>query len=161
MKTGKVAKIFGVDPKTIVNWTDTEVFKKFFTSEALATAGKTQRDYSEADLLVLNTIRIERAQGTDWEDIAVRLESGHREDELPPQAMLVETTAPIAQYGRILALSAERDAALAEVGRMKEELGERNKTIEQLQDEIKQLNREIGRLEGRLGYMEDRYKDER
>jgi DNA-binding transcriptional MerR regulator len=159
MKTGKVAKVFGVDPKTIINWTDIEAFEKFFSPEARATAGKTQRDYSEADLMVLNTIRLERAQGTDWNDIAARLDSGHREEELPPQAMLVETTAPIAQYGRIITLSAERDVALAEVERLKDELGERSQTIDKLQDEIKQLNREIGRLEGRIGYMEERYKD--
>lgn len=156
MKTGKVAKSFGIDPKTVLNWTDHPLFRKFFTHEALGDADHTQRDFNESDLMVLNTIRSERARNTDWEDIAKILEGGYREDELPPTAMLVETTAPIAQYGRIVALTAERDSALAEVNRLKEEAKQKDTVLEQLQREIQKLNREIGKLEGKMEYLKER-----
>ena len=155
MKTGKVAKSFGVDPKTVGNWTDMDVFQKFFTPEALGKTGRSQRDYTESDLLVLNTIRAQRALGSDWVDIGTLLESGFREDEFPPQAMLVETTAPIAQYGRIVALMAERDASLAEIERLNSTVNQQSTTINDLQQEIRQLNREIGRMEGRMEYMQE------
>lgn len=160
MKTGKVAKSFGVDPKTVLNWTDNPLFRLFFTKEALGDAGQSQRDFYESDLMVLNTIRAERARNTEWEDIAKILEGGYREEELPPTALLVETTAPIAQYGRILALTAERDAAFNEIKRLKEETKHKDVAIEQLQREIQKLNREIGKLEGRLEYLEEKDDDD-
>jgi len=150
MKTGKAAKIFGLDPKTITNWTDNALLSKFFSRDALGEVGASQRDYNEADILILNTIRLERSRGSDWLRIAELLESGTRDTDLPPTAMMVETTMPIAQFGKIATLLAERDGLRSEVERLNEELEKRNTTIERQQQRIEDLNRQIGRLEGRI-----------
>src|SRR5579871_152583 len=133
MKTGKVAKSLGVDQKTITNWTDHVMLRRFFSKEALAESGQTQRDYTDYDLLILNTVRTERTKNTDWADIAEILESGKFDQNLPPTALLVESAAPIQQYGKIMALTIERDTALKDVERLKRENEQKNTTIESLQ----------------------------
>lgn len=155
MKTGKIAKSMGVDVKTIANWVVHPALQSFFSSGASKTE-QAQRDFNESDLLVLNTIRAQRARNTDWLEIARILESGEREVELPPEAMLVETTAPIAQYGRIIALVSERDSAMNEVERLREINKEKDAAIDKLQSQIQQLNREIGKLEGKIEFLQDK-----
>jgi len=155
MKTGKVAKSLGVDQKTITNWTDHVLLRRFFSKDALGESGQTQRDYTEYDLLILNTIRAERTKNTDWAEISEVLESGNLNQSLPPMALLVESTAPIQQYGRIVALSTERDAALKEVERIKRESESKDTTIEALQQEVRKLTREIGKLEGKMEMMQE------
>jgi DNA-binding transcriptional MerR regulator len=162
MKTGKAAKALDVDPKTIINWTDTDGFAEFFSPSALAKDGRTQRDFNESDLVVLNTIRARRNLGDSWEDIEAFLRSGKRETELPPTAMLVETSAPIAQYGRVVALTAERDAALAHVKELEKQLVEAKEENKELQERLlrdtQSLYKEIGRLQAKLEMYE---QDER
>ena len=150
MKTGKAAKVFGLDPKTITNWTDNALLSKFFSRDALGEVGASQRDYNEADILILNTIRLERSRGSDWLRIAELLEAGTRDTDLPPTAMMVETTMPIAQFGKIATLLAERDGLRSEVERLNGELEKRDMTIDRQQQRIEDLNRQIGRLEGRI-----------
>lgn len=178
MKTGKVAKAFGVDRKTVSNWTDMPQFQKFFSSEAHG-VDRTQRDYLEPDLLVINTIRVMRNKSMDWDEIAASLENGERETELPASAMLVETTAPIAQYGRIVELQTSLEAAeeqvellQEEVEHLREELQRRVDTVrdqerqkasdreQQLLDEIIKLNRQMARLEVRIEMMQEQGNDE-
>src|SRR5436190_1688243 len=110
MKSGRIAKSLGVDVKTIINWSSHPLLQKFFSPGA-SKPEQYQRDFNEEDLLVLNTIRIYRTKNADWSEISVLLENGERITELPPNALLVETTAPIAQYGRMVTLIAERDNA--------------------------------------------------
>jgi len=159
MKTGKVAKSLGIDQKTVTNWTDHLLLRRFFSKEALGEAGQTQRDYTEYDLLILNTIRVHRAKNTEWDDIAEILESGDFDKNLPAAALLVESSTPIQQYGQIMALTTERDAALKEVERLRRESESKDSTIESLQQEVRKLTREIGRLEGRMEMMEEEDKD--
>lgn len=178
MKTGKVGKAFGIDRKTVANWTDMPQFQKFFSSEAKG-VDRSQRDYLESDLLVVNTIRAMRAKSADWDEIADFLESGERERELPPSAMLIETTAPIAQYGRIVELqtsleSAEEQVDLLqeEVASLRSELQQRVETVrekerqrayereQQLMSEIIKLNRQMARLELQIEMMQAKNTDD-
>ena len=178
MKTGKVAKAFGIDRKTVSNWTDMPQFQEFFSTEARG-INRTQRDYLEPDLLVINTIRVMRNKNMDWDEIAAALESGERERELPASAMLVETTAPIAQYGRIVELQTALEAAeeqvellQGEVERLREELQQRVDSVrdqertkaanreQQLLDEIIKLNRQMARLEVRMEMLQERDEDD-
>ena len=155
MKTGKAAKALGVDQKTITNWTDHPLLRRFFSKEALAEGQQMQRDYDENDVVILNTIRAERTKNTDWADIAKILESGGRDQNLPPTSLLVESTVPIQQYGKIVALTMERDNALQEVERLKRENDLKDATINALQQEVRKLNREIGKLEGKMEMMQE------
>ena len=181
MKTGKVAKVFGIDRKTVSNWTDMSLFQKFFSMEARG-IDRTQREYLEHDLLVINTIRSLRNKGLDWDEIAIALERGERERDLPASAMLVETTAPIAQYGRIVELQTALEAAEDHISTLKDEIRdlrselqervdmvrdeERQRSREreqQLLEELISLNRQIARLELRMEIMqqgEDTEEDE-
>jgi len=180
MKTGKVAKVFGIDRKTVSNWTDMPQFQRFFSSEAKG-INRTQRDYIEPDLLVINTIRAMRNKSMDWDEIAVALESGERERELPASAMLVETTAPIAQYGRIVELQTALEASEEQIEELHEEImrlrneadqreqthqervdsvrnEERSKASEreqQLLEEIIKLNRQMAGLEVRMEILQE------
>jgi DNA-binding transcriptional MerR regulator len=169
MKTGKVAKAFGIDRKTVSNWTDMPQLKKFFTAEAHS-INRTQRDYLEPDLLVINTIRVLRNKSMDWDEIATFLEHGERERELPPSAMLVETTAPIAQYGRLVELQTALETAEEQIDELHEEierLQQRVDTVrdqerqtanereQQLLDEIIKLNRQMARLEVRMEMLQE------
>jgi DNA-binding transcriptional MerR regulator len=153
MKTGKVAKAFGIDRKTVSNWTDMDQLKRFFTDEALG-IGRSQRNYLEPDLLVINTIRVMRAESRDWDDIAASLERGERETELPASAMLVETTAPIAQYGRIVELQTALEAAEEQTVLMQERIKELNQNMiereQSHQERIERILREATDREGKL-----------
>ena len=93
--------------------------------------------------------------------------------------MLVETTAPIAQYGRIVELQtalegAEEQVELLqeEVERLRGELQQRVDSVrdqerkkaadreQQLLDEIIKLNRQMARLEVRMEMLQERDEDE-
>jgi predicted nuclease with TOPRIM domain len=66
-----------------------------------------------------------------------------RDTDLPPSALLVESSAPVVQYGKLQALVAERDAAIERAERAEAQNAE-------LQNEIRRLNREIGKVEAQV-----------
>lgn len=144
MKTGKVAKALGIDRKTVSNWTDMDLFEPFFTPEARG-IDRTQREYFESDVLVINTIRTLRNQGKDWDEIAAYLGRGEREQELPASAMLVETTAPIAQYGRIVELQTALEGAEEQIDYLREELRTLQSEAQKRLDEVRNQERQVAR----------------
>jgi len=155
MKTGKVAKALGVDPKTIRDWADREEFKPFFSNEALG-VDVTQRDYNDLDLVVLNTIRSARARNSSWEEIVKLLQDGHRDTNLPASALLVADSAPIEQYAKRMQLQAEYEVALKQIQMLQGQLvekDERRKEVEtrhheeitRLQKRIEELSEEVGK----------------
>jgi DNA-binding transcriptional MerR regulator len=173
MKTGKVAKVFGIDRKTVSNWTENPLFLRFFSTEAQG-IDRTQREYLESDILIINTIRVLRNKGRDWNEIAHSLENGERERELPASAMLVETTAPIAQYGRIVELQTALESAEEQIEELQEEIQRLREQANQ-QDKIYQqrverllidaseregkLQRELGKLEAMLDIVKKQLED--
>ncbi len=79
MKTGTVAKRFDVDQKTIKIWTD--MFPDYFSDGALG-EGRTQRDYQMEDLIIINTIRVERAKNMPFEQIGAKLAADQAASDL-------------------------------------------------------------------------------
>lgn len=160
MKTGEIAKMMGLNPKTITNWTDQEELRMFFGDGAKIdeTSGK-QRDYSSEDVLVINTVRVHKTRRNTWKDVASLLMTGYRETELPASAALTKTISPADQMAAMMALKAERDTAQAqledarlEIERLRNELKEqRDGTMK----DIIELNKEIARLELRLELLRD------
>jgi DNA-binding transcriptional MerR regulator len=155
MKTGKAAKALGVDPKTIRDWADREEFKPFFSDEALG-VDMTQRDYSDLDLVVLNTIRSARSMNTEWEEIAKMLRDGYRDANLPASALLVADAAPIEQYAKRMQLQAEYEVALKQIEMLQAHLVEKDEKhrevehrhreeITRLQKRIEELSEEVGK----------------
>jgi DNA-binding transcriptional MerR regulator len=131
MKTGSVAKLFGIDPKTATGWVDE--FPEFF-SESAKGDGLTQRSYLPEDLIVLNTIKAERAVRTDVETIRAKLASGHRDTALPPEQTLNRESS-LAVYGQLRTLEAQ----LEDERREKEQLWRRTRELEET---VERLNKE-------------------
>jgi DNA-binding transcriptional MerR regulator len=165
MKTGELAKMMGLNPKTITNWTDQEDLSRFFTPEAKSEGDGTgsQRDYSMDDVLVINTIRVHKTRQNTWRDVAVLLDTGHRETDLPLSANLTKTISPADQIAQVMVIKAERDTALAqlqdslfEIDRLRKEIKDER---ENANAEIIKLNREIARLEIQLEMIQARLKN--
>lgn len=147
MKTGKVADMLGVDQKTILNWSDRPELQKFFSPDALGQGRSIGRDYAEQEIIVLNTIRTERRKNTAWRDIARLLEEGVRDTELPPSALLVDSPAPLVQYGKMQQLQARVESLEAQV----EQLQEEKRFLQQQKDtEVERILRESSQREGEL-----------
>jgi DNA-binding transcriptional MerR regulator len=175
MKTGELAKILGVDRKTIRNWIDDYGLQKFFSASALGTDGNIHRTLTEADVLVLNTIHHKRTNSVnDWNEIKDYLESGERQTEFPTNAIgHSRRTIPVEQAeqaARTLATIAERDAVLARVtqlegeverlllenGELREKLDTANERFYAEKDVLKEsLLREMGGLREKIGAEKD------
>lgn len=161
MKTGEVAKMMGLNPKTITNWTDQTDLNSFFTEGACRNSEtSSQRDYTDDDVLVINTIRVHKTRQNTWSDVAKILSTGHRETDLPITASLTKTISPADQLASLMAIKAERDTALAqlqdatfEIERLREELKDSNK-------DMIDLHRQIARLELRIELLLEKDADE-
>lgn len=150
MKTGKVAQIFNRDPKTILNWT--QEVTEFLSDGAVlrGSGGKTQREYTEADIVVLNTVEALRRDGmNNWDDIRAALRSGQRVTELPPGMATVGTgESSLVIYQRMVQLQAVHETTLEKLA----EAEERINTLEQAAKEREDAYREeIGALRERIG----------
>lgn len=167
MKSGRASKIFGIDQKTIYKWTDD--FAEFFSKDAQG-IGRTQREYSPEDMIVMNTIMKLRAKRVDVEEIRARLSSGERDTVLPPEATAMPGENAIMVYAQLRQLEtmvAERDSMLAMIEAKNEKLIEEYKQqindlrsensghISELNRQINELNREIGRYQAKLDFLRD------
>ena len=160
MKTGEVAKMMGLNPKTITNWTDQEDLMFYFSDEARRDDGSgSQREYIEDDIFVINTIRVHKTRQNTWRDVAKILATGHRETDLPITATLTKTISPADQVAAMMLIKAERDTALAQLQDSMFEIDRLRKEIKEQRDEsnkeIIELNRQIARLELRLEMISD------
>lgn len=156
--------MMGLNPKTITNWTDQDDLTVFFTEEARRDdESSSQREYSEEDVFIINTIRVHKTRQNTWRDVAKILQTGHRETELPITAMLTKTISPADQVAAMMMIKAERDTALAqlqdaafEIDRLRHEIKEQR---EEANKEIIELNRQIARLELRLELLQEQLDD--
>jgi DNA-binding transcriptional MerR regulator len=164
MKSGKAAKALGIDPKTVKSWTDE--FSEFFTEDARGN-GRTQRFYHPEDLIVLNTIRVERSNRVEREKIQVLLQTGYRNEAFPAEYYTVEGDAAIVQYTQLAMLRTQLTEKEAEIARMRQERDtelerlqrERTEERERLMTEVAKLNREIGRLQAKIEILEENKGD--
>ena len=154
MKTGKVAKLFGIDQNTIVDWTNR--YAEFFTRSAQGVDDlgqkRGQRDYLMDDLIVLNTIQTERANASDksdWEGIRAQLAAGHRNSNLPPEASTISGESAIAVYSQLKVLETKLAASEAEVERLQQEKLADKEEKEVLHERIVEAAREAERWKTR------------
>jgi MerR-like DNA binding protein len=165
MKAGKVADMLGVDQKTILNWTDRLEFSEFFSPDAKGLGRSMGRDYTEVEIVVLNTVRTERQKNTDWTDIARLLQSGVRDTDLPPSALTVDSPAPLVQYAKMQQLQTEVNFLERENVRLQDDMKrlrddyrqlqqeknvEIDRVVSQKQIEMERLLKEAARREGEL-----------
>lgn len=168
MKMSKVAKMIGVDRRTVYNWVMHESLTHLFSPGAL---NEGDRDLSENDIFVVNTVNYLRQNiTTDWDEIARQIEDGYRITDLSISATEVDTgKTPLQQFTRTLAIAQERDLALKQLEEIKKELNETqanyelkleelrqqyedrlNSEQQRSHDEIKRLMREASEREGKL-----------
>jgi DNA-binding transcriptional MerR regulator len=160
MKTGEVAKMMGFNPKTITNWTDQEDLAPFFSEEAHRTDGASaQREYTEVDIMVINTIRVHKTRQNTWKDVAKILATGHRETELPITASLTKSISPADQVAAMMQIKAERDTALAQLQDTMFEIERLRAQDKDREREIIELHRQIARLELRLELLQKKVDD--
>jgi DNA-binding transcriptional MerR regulator len=140
MKMSKVAKMVGVDRRTIYNWVTHKSLESLF-SEGARNEG--DRELNESDIFVVNTINYLRQNiTTDWKEIAERIEDGYQVTELSIASMDVDTgKTPLQQFTRALSIAQERDSAL--------------KQLSEAQKELKEID---GRYETKLTELRDRYE---
>lgn len=166
-----MADIFGVSRETIRNWVNNEHLSKFFSEDARAEK-RTQADFSENDMYVLNSIHSMVTEGNrDWRAIAENLASGWRETSLPERAASVT-----ALHAPAMQLAARAFAAETRAVDAKEEVSETRRIVLQLTErllglegknsellerhmkekeillrEMGDLREQIGKLKGKLG----------
>ena len=162
MKTGEVAKMLGVSPKTITNWTDEKAFMGFLTDEAKGNAESgIQRDFSTEDVLVLNTIRVHKSRRNTWQDVAELMQTGHRETELPASAALTQTVSAVDQLSQLMAIKSERDTALAQLEDAMFEVARLRDQDKERQNQIIDLNKQIARLELKLELLQEEQRQKK
>ena len=133
MKTGRVAKMFERDSKTIIKWID--MFPDFFTPEAKGQGGN-QRDFLLDDLIAINTIKILVAGRHSESDIQAKMTSGFRETQLPPEFVSLEGTKALAVYTEMSALKSANFMQANEIKQLREQLNEKEKALMEKSEEI-------------------------
>jgi DNA-binding transcriptional MerR regulator len=148
MKIGKLAQMMGRNTDTMINWSNREEFKRFFSADALGQNG--QRDFNDADVLLINTIRALQAEGLSWADIEEKLTNGERVHDFPPSAAGVDGITPVQIYAQGLVSAAELENArqlIADLqGQINDLLNSRDAVInaarKEKEDEIKAVRKE-------------------
>ncbi len=153
MKTGKAAKIFGIDIKTVQRWTDD--FAEFFSPEARG-EGRTQRSYNPQDMIVLNTIMGLRAKRAEAEEIRAKLASGDLDTTLPPEATSIPGESAIVVYTRVKQL----ELALTHYQEQVEQLrADAQSERERYESKIEGLHEQIGELKAELKFLKQQDKE--
>ncbi|MFP4320838.1 MAG: MerR family transcriptional regulator [Anaerolineales bacterium] len=158
MKTGDLARLFGVSITTIQNW-----INEFgdHLSDPAKKIGAKQRSFNEDDVLVLATVASLSADGLNYDTIRKRLADGERVEHpgvanygvdtrmIPTAAVeqLIDATELKIELEQI---KAERDKLLSMLERSEDEKTALRAKVDELQAEMANLRERLGRAEGRL-----------
>ena len=166
---GDVVVALGVSSTTVRNWTEQEEFKPYFSSRAKRVeefANAKQREYLQEDLYVLNTIRTQKHHRNSWADVALMLEDGFRDRDLPESSMLVLPETKAESFHLISVARTQIDSLQKRVEELEEQLKSANGVLERerearlrdierlsvkvVKEDMKDLFKSIGRLEHML-----------
>ena len=183
-KPGDVAIAIGVSVSSIRNWSDQPEIQEFLSDLARregAYINAKQREYTQQDLYVLNTVARRKTRYNDWKDVAEFLKEGSLETELPASASLVQPVTSAENFADAIMLRQQIDMltksltdAEEEIQYLRNKLDEvrdeeqskaqdREKVIrnefqereERLRKEIINLNRQMAKLEVRMEMMHE------
>lgn len=177
MRTGELALILGLDSQTILNWIKRDELSRFFSQDASGKSGSTRRQYTDSDVLTINTIRwLRTVEGvTDWSRIADYLDTGERTRGFPENSISADPRLIPVPHAEQSVKAHEALARLEEANKQIEEyrkrIGDLEKKqtddwiyfqkirtedrnhyemkIEELNARIAELNLEIGQLGGK------------
>ena len=171
-KPGDIATALGVSISSIRNWTDQEQFQEFLSDMATRTgsyANSKQREYTQQDLYVINTIARQKTRFNLWNDVADYLRAGNLDTELPASAALVQPTAA-ESFADAIMLRQQLDLMANSLSNAEEEVKFLRKRVDDIREEerrkasekeaedrkeIIQLHRQIARLELRIELMQE------
>jgi len=157
MKMSKVAKMVGVDRRTIYNWVQHPSLHHLFSKAAI---NEGDRELDERDIFVINTIAYLREHKvTEWGEIAKRIEDGYVVTGLPVSAAEVDTgRTPLQQYTYSAETKMQLDAANKRIIQLEdmilelkvEHRDELEAERQERSEEKEKLLREMGEREGKL-----------
>jgi DNA-binding transcriptional MerR regulator len=177
-KPGDVATALGVSISSIRNWTDQPEFQEFLSDLAKregSYANAKQREYTQQDLYVLNTIARQKTRFNSWDDVADYLRDGNLDTELPASAALVQPVTAAESFADAIMLRQQIDMLAKSLSDAEDEIDYLRKRLdevreeeqtksrdreEKLRDEIIELNRQMARLELRIEMMQEKDEDE-
>lgn len=151
MKSGKLAKLFSVDIKTLYRWTDE--YSEFFSSDARG-IGRTQREYGPQDMIVINTIMKLRQQRAEPEKIRAQLAAGDFDTTLPPEATSIEGENAVMVYTQLRVLEQQ-------VNLEKTRADTAEAAFEKERERNENLLREVGKWQALAELYEKLWKDEK
>jgi len=175
-KPGDVATALGVSISSIRNWTEQQEFQEFLSDMAKREGdfvNAKQREYTQQDLYVMNTIAKQKSRFNSWDDIAESIRQGNVDTELPASAALVQPMTVAEGFADAIILrqqlqmmekgleDAENEIELLrkKLDEVREEEQEKARVREdKLHNEIVELNRQMARLELRLEMAQDELK---
>jgi len=167
-KIGDIAVALGVSVGSIRNWTAQEEFQEFLSDLAKRegnNSGTRQREYTQQDLYVLNTIVRQKNRFNSWDDVAEYLREGNLDTELPPAAALIQTATVAENFADAIMLRQQIDMlekslsdAEGEVETLRKRLDEVREEEQEkarlredkLRGEIIELHRQMARLEYKI-----------
>lgn len=172
-KPGDIATALGVSISSIRNWTDQVEFQEFLSDLAKREgvyAHAKQREYTQQDLFVLNTIARQKTRFNTWDDVADYMKSGNLDTDLPASAALVQPATAAESFADAIMLRQQIDMLAKSLSEAREEVDFLRKRLdevreeeqlksrdreEKLRDEIIELNRQMARLEFRIELMQE------
>ena len=167
-KIGDIAVALGVSVGSIRNWTAQEEFQEFLSDLAKREGNNTgtrQREYTQQDLYVLNTIVRQKSRFRSWDDVAEYLREGNLDTDLPPAAALIQTATLAENFSDAIMLrqqidmleksltdaNGEIEVLRKRVDEVREEEQEKGRQREEkLRNDMIDLHRQIARLEYRI-----------
>jgi hypothetical protein len=167
-KPGDIATALGVSISSVRNWTAQPEFQEFLSEMAKRKGihkNAKQREYTQNDLFVLNTISNRKNRFNDWEDVAEYLREGNLDTDLPASATLVTPMTAAEGFAdaimlrqQLNMLTKSLEESEAEIDHLRkrvdevrrEEIDRGRKREDNLQGTIIELNRQIARLELQL-----------
>lgn len=173
-KPGDIATALGVSISSIRNWTDQPEFQEFLSDLAKregAYANAKQREYTQQDLFVMNTIARQKTRFNNWNDIANYLREGKLDTELPPSAALVQPMTVAEGFADAIMLRQQIDMLAKSLSEAEDEVNFLRQRIDEvreaeqersrgredkLRDEIIELNRQLARLEFRIEMLQEK-----
>lgn len=171
-KPGDIATALGVSISSIRNWTELPEFQEFLSDMAKREgtfSGAKQREYTQQDLYVMNTITKQKNRFNSWEDVANYLREGNLDTDLPVSAALVQPMTVAEGFADAIILrqqlemmtkslsaaEGEIDFLRRRLDEVREEEQEKARSREdRLYDTIVELSKQIARLELKLEMLE-------
>lgn len=176
-KPGDIATALGVSISSVRNWTDQQEFQEFLSDLAKREGPYShakQREYTQQDLYVMNTIAKQKTRFNTWEDVAQYLREGNIDTDLPASAALVQPMTAAENFADAIMLRQQIDMLVKSLSEAEEEISylrkrmdevreaeqEKSRTREdKLREEIIELNRQMARLELRIEMMQEQLKE--